>query len=131
MLRFAVFDLQSVSMHTLVFRFCNMSVAEAYRALLHPARDVSCAWFGGHVLPAAFAAVFARRQVRLRSAFAVLFLALKGFFSLLESGFASVGSFRILKKGHISCACRAFSLVRVLPRRMFFLAGVQGGRHML
>ena len=35
MLRFAVFDLQSVSMHTLVFRFCNLSVAEAYRALLH------------------------------------------------------------------------------------------------
>ena len=34
-MRFAVFDLQSVSMHTLVFRFCNLSVAEAYRALLH------------------------------------------------------------------------------------------------
>ena len=45
------------------------------------ARDVSCAWFGGHILPAAFAAVFARRQVRLRSAFAVLFFALKGFFT--------------------------------------------------
>ena len=27
------------------------------------ARDVSFAWFGGHVLSAAFAAVFARRQV--------------------------------------------------------------------
>ena len=85
------------------------------------ARDVSCAWFGGQVLSAAFAAVFARRQVRLRLAFAILFSALKDF-SLLESGFASAGSFRILKTGHISCACRAFFLEAMLPRRMFSLA---------
>ena len=33
------------------------------------AGDVFFPWFGGHVLPDPFAAVFARRQVRLRSAF--------------------------------------------------------------
>ena len=52
-------------------------------------------------------------------------------FSLLESGFASAGSFCILKKGHISCACRAlFSRSRSAETDVF-PGRVQGGRHML
>ena len=83
------------------------------------ARDVSCAWFGGHVLPAAFAAVFARRQVRLRSAFAVLFFALKGFFTS-RKWLCFCGVLLHFEKGHISCACRAlFSRSRFVETHVF------------
>ena len=33
-------------MHTLVFRFCNLSVAEAYRALLHLQKSSICSCLG-------------------------------------------------------------------------------------
>ena len=57
-------------------------------------------------------------------------LCLERVFSLLESRFAT-GSFRILKKGHISCACRAFFLRSRSAETHVFPGRVQGWRHML
>ena len=84
--------------------------------------DVSFAWFGGHVLPAAFAAVFARRKVRLRSAFAVLLSALKVFFRFSKVALLLRGPFAFSRRGMYHAFAVRFSLGHVLPRRVFSLA---------